>query len=116
MEVVALLRDLVIIVLGLVWIAAGALVGIVAWLAWKLLKEARRRAEELTTPAQELYGQAREALGSAGETARTAKETVTFVGEKAVMPTIVIASAASGVKRFVETLLAGPSRNRDETA
>jgi hypothetical protein len=111
MEVVALLRDLVIILFGVVWIIAGAMVAIVAWITWQFLRSVPRRAETVTSPAKELYGQAREAVGTAGESVRTAREAIVFVSEKAVLPTIAVVSAVNGIKRFVGVLLAG---NRPE--
>ena len=107
MEVIALLRDLVIIVVGLVWIVAGVLVAIVTWLAWKFVKTLPARGETVTTPARELVGQARQALGTAGEGAHTAKEAIAFVSEKAIIPTIGFVSAAVAARRFVSVLVAG---------
>jgi hypothetical protein len=108
LPIVALLRDIVIIIVGLIWIVAGLLVAAVAWLSWRFARSVPRRAEAVTVPAHELLGQARTVVGAAGEGARTAKETIGFVSEKVVVPTISIASAAVGVRKFVETLVAGP--------
>ena len=105
MEIVALLRDLVIILAGLVWIVAGLLVGVIAWLTYKFVRSLPRRTEVVTTPANELLGQAKLAVGTAGEGARTAKEAITFVSDKAVAPTIAVASAVIGTRRFFETLV-----------
>lgn len=107
MEFVALVRDLVIIVVGLIWIAAGLLVTMLAWLSWKFVRTLPGRAETVTTPVKELVGQARQAVGTAGEGARTGKEAITFVGEKAVFPTIGFVSAAVAARRFVTVLVAG---------
>ena len=114
--VVALVRDIVIIIVGLIWIVAGLLVAVVAWLAWRFVRSMPRRAEAVTLPAQELLGQAGTAVGTVGDGARTAREAIGFVSEKVVVPTISIASAAAGARKFVETLVAGPSRNRTEDA
>jgi hypothetical protein len=111
LPIVALLRDIVIIIVGLIWTAAGLLVAAVAWLSWRFVRSVPRRAEAVTLPAQDLLGQARATLATAGQGARTAKETITFVGEKVVVPTISIASAAAGVRKFVETLVVGPARD-----
>jgi hypothetical protein len=113
MEVVAFLRDLVIIIFGVVWIIAGVLVAIVAWLTYRFLRSVPRRTEAVTSPARELYGQAREAVGTAGEGARTAREAITFVSEKAVLPTIAIVSAVTGFRRFVGVLLGGSGRDTE---
>lgn len=114
MEVIALLRDLVIIIVGLVWIVAGILVGIVTWLAWKFVKTLPARGEAVTTPARELVGQARQALGTAGEGANTVKEAITFVSEKAIVPTIGFVAAATAARRFVSVLLGGVRSDRGE--
>ena len=106
-HVVPFLRDLVIIILGIVWIVAGALVAVVAWVTWRLVKSLPRRAEVVTAPAQELYGQARNIMGTAGETARTAKEAVTLISDKAVVPTIAVVSAVVGIRQFFQTLARG---------
>ena len=113
MDFVALIRDLVIILVGLIWIVAGVLVVVIAWLAWKFMRSLPGRAEAVTTPARELVGKAREAVGTAGESARTAREAVVFVSEKAIIPTIGATSAVIGLKRFIEVLMAGV-RPRDE--
>src|SRR5215210_5663621 len=105
MEILAVVRDLVIIVVGLIWMAAGVVVAVAAWASWKLVKSAPHRAEVVTVPAQELLGQARETLGAATDTARTARGAVTFIAEKAVIPTIAAASTVVAVRRFVEILL-----------
>ena len=108
---VAFVRDVIIIILGIIWIIAGVLVAIVAWLSWKFVRSLPRRSEMVTAPAKDLLGQAQQAVGTAGEGARTAKEAVTFVSEKAVMPTILVVSAVAGARRFVEILLGGPKRD-----
>jgi hypothetical protein len=116
MEFVAFLRDLVIIVVGLVWIGAGILFAIVTWLAWKFVRSLPGRTETVTTPARELVGQARQALGSAGEGAHTAREAIAFVSEKAVVPTIGFVSAAVAARRFVSVLVAGVRRDESSEA
>jgi hypothetical protein len=100
-------RDLVIIVVGLIWIVAGGLFVIVAWLTWKFVRSIPRRAEAVTAPAHELIDQAKGVVDTAGEGARTAKDAISFVSDKAVMPTIMFVSLAVGVRRFFETLFAG---------
>src|SRR2546423_4843325 len=107
MEVIAVIRDLVIIILGVIWIATGLIVGAIAWYSYKFVKSAPRRAEAVTTPARELLGEAKQAVGTVGEGARTAKEAITFVSEKAVLPTITVVSAVAGARRFVEALFGG---------
>jgi uncharacterized SAM-binding protein YcdF (DUF218 family) len=116
MEIVALLRDLIIIIFGIIWIVAGVLVAAVAWLAWRFAKSLPRRAEAVTVPAQELFGQAKQAVNTAGEGAHTAKEAIGFVADKAVGPVIVGASTASAVRRFFEALISAPGRGRRRDA
>jgi hypothetical protein len=107
MEVIAVLRDLVIILSGIIWFIAGILVVVIGWITLRFVKSLPRRTEVVTAPAQDLVGQAKQAVGAAGEGARTAREAITFVSEKAVAPTIAVASAAVGVRRFIETLVGG---------
>jgi|SRR6476659_3798206 len=106
--IVAFLRDLVIIILGIVWIAAGAIVAVLAWMTWKVYKALPERAETVTRTAGELAGQVRQVLATSGDGARTGKEAIVFVSEKAVAPTIAAVSFAAGVRSFVKTLLEGP--------
>ena len=113
-DVIAVVRDLVIIVVGLIWIVAGVLVAVVAWVTWKFLKTLPRRADSVAAPAREIVDQARQAVGTAGEGARTAKEAITFVSEKAVVPTIGVVSAVVAARRFVEVLVGGPDRHDRE--
>lgn len=107
MEFVAFLRDLVIIIVGLIWIVAGVLVSLLAWLSWKFARTLPGRADTVTAPAKEIVGQARQAVGTAGESARTVREAIVFVSEKAVIPTIGLVSAAIAARRFVSVLVAG---------
>ena len=109
-DVIAVVRDLVIIVVGLIWMVAGVLVAVATWASWKFLKTLPGRAESAAAPAREVVDQARQAVGTAGEGARTAKEAIVFVSEKAVVPTIGVVSAAVAVRRFFEVLLGGPDR------
>jgi hypothetical protein len=111
MEFVALLRDLIIIIFGIVWIVAGVLVAVVAWLAWKFARSLPRRAEAITVPAQELFGQAKQAVNTAGEGAHTAKEAVGFIADKAVDPIISGTATVSAVRRFFEALFGGTRRD-----
>jgi hypothetical protein len=113
-DFIAVLRDLVIIVVGLIWIVAGVLVTIAAWATWKFLKTLPRRADAVTAPAREMVDQARQAVGTAGEGARTAKEAITFVSEKAIVPTIGAVSAVVAARRFVEVLFGGADRRKRE--
>jgi hypothetical protein len=109
--VIHVLRDLVIIIFGIVWILAGVLVTILAFLAIKFVKSVPKRAEVVTTPAQQLYGQAQQVMETAGDSARTAREAVTFVSSRAVLPTITAVSAVVGVRQFLDTLVRGVRRN-----
>ena len=113
-DVIAVLRDLVIIVVGLIWIVAGVLVAGLAWAAWKFVKTLPGRAESVTTPAREIVDQAKQAVGTAGDGARTAKEAIVFVSEKAIVPTIGVVSATIAVRRFVGVLFGGSDRDGRE--
>ena len=104
---IVVVRDLVIIVVGLIWIVAGVGLLVVLWMSWKLVRSVPGRVEVVTTPAREIVGQAREAVGTANEGARTAREAITFVSQKAVLPTIGVVSAVVALRRFFEVLLGG---------
>lgn len=114
-QIVGLVRDFVIIIVGVIWIVAGLIAVILAWTTWRFVKSMPRRTEAVSGPAQELLGQARQAVGTAGEGARTAREAIVFVSDKAVMPTIMAASAVVGVQKFVQTLLRGGGQREDMT-
>jgi hypothetical protein len=113
-QFVALFRDIVIILLGLVWVVAGILVAIIAFVAWRFIRTLPTRADTVSTPVVRLFGQAREAVSTAGDGARTAREAVVFVSDKAVVPAIVMASAVAGVRRFVQVLFQGPLSDQSE--
>jgi hypothetical protein len=113
-NVIHVLRDLVIIIFGIVWIVAGALVALVAWLAYKFIRSLPGRAEIVKAPAEHLYGQAQQVMETAGDSARTAREAVTFVSSKAVLPTITAVSAVVGVRQFLQTLLRGDGQRESE--
>jgi hypothetical protein len=116
-DVIAVVRDLVIIVVGLLWIVAGVIVTVLAWATWKFVKSLPGRAEAVTTPVLEVVDQARQAVGTAGEGARTAKEAIGFVSEKAVVPTIGVVSVAVAVRRFFAVLFGGTDgRDREPSA
>jgi hypothetical protein len=119
MDVVTILgafRDLIIIIFGLVWIVAGAIVAAIAWYGYRFVRSLPARTERVIGPAQELLGQTRQAVGTAGEGARTAREAIGFVSEKAVLPTISIVSAAAGVRTFIRALITGPNRPEGEAS
>ena len=116
LQIVGLLRDIVIILLGLVWLVAGVIVAIIAFLTWRFVRTLPNRAETLSTPVVELFGQAKQVVGTAGEGARTAREAAVFVSDKAVVPAIVVASAVAGVRRFFEVLVQGPVEESPEEA
>lgn len=112
-QIVGLLRDIVIILVALIWIVAGVLMAAIAFLGWRFARSLPNRAEALIVPAREMVGQARQVVDSAGDSARTAQKTVSFISDRAVMPTIVVISAVAGVRRFIEVLFQG--RERDES-
>jgi hypothetical protein len=102
-------RDFIIIVFGLVWIVAGAIVAAIAWYAYRFIRSLPGRAERVIAPSQELLGQTRQAVATAGEGAQTAREAIGFVSEKAVLPTITLLSAMAGIRTFVRALITGPT-------
>ena len=107
-------RDLIIIVFGLVWIVAGAIVAAIAWYAYRFIRSLPDRAERVITPTQELLGQTRQAVATAGEGAQTAREAIEFVSEKAVLPTITLLSALAGIRTFMRALISGPTGSESE--
>lgn len=105
MEVVALLRDLAIIILALVWILVGLAVGALLFLFWRAFRAARARAATLGEAANELIATAKSAANEAATGVRTISATASFVGDQVVEPVITISAAVAAATRFVEALL-----------
>jgi hypothetical protein len=116
-DILGMLRDIVIILLGVVWLIAGVIVALIAWFTFKFVRSLPNRTEGVTAQARDLLGQVRQTVGTAGEGARTATDAVTFISDRAVNPTIQFVAAVAGVRRFIEILASGKSsRNGSNVA
>ena len=106
MEVVALLRDLAIILLALIWIAIGLAVGALLFLAWRAFRAARARAAALSQAATEVIGTAKTTVNEAAAGMRSVSATASFIGDRVVEPVITFSAAVAAATRFVEVLFA----------
>ena len=107
--ILAVLRDIVIILLGVVWIVAGLIVAVIAFLTFRFVRSLPDRTEGVTAQARDLLAQVRQTVGTAGEGARTATDAVGFISDRAVNPTIQLVAAVAGVRKFFEILATGKS-------
>jgi len=103
-EVIALIRDLAIIILALVFILAGIASLLVLWQVWKLIGFVRGTVEQLSVRATDVLVTARGVVGTAQQAARTARGTVDFVSDLVVRPVIDVASAVAAASAFTRAL------------
>jgi hypothetical protein len=115
-------RDVAIIVVSIMGLAAGAILILVGLRLLVLLGIVADRLDILTQAALEVLDSARDAAGSASASARSIRGTADFVGDAVVSPVIGVAAAASAAGRFVEALVrprgttrtGGPGDGRNE--
>ncbi len=104
MEGVVLVRDLAIIFLALETIIIDAIVLVLVWQAWKLVRIVRRHTDTLASSANSILGTVKEGADTAVETAHEAKTTAAYVSERTVLPVIELYSAVNGASRFARAL------------
>lgn len=98
-------RDVAIIMLAILWVAAGVVLILVGTRVLVLLGAVADRLDLLTQAALQVLETAREAAGTASEGARSIRGTANFVGDAIVSPVIGVAAAATAASRFVEALV-----------
>jgi hypothetical protein len=98
-------RDIAIIVLALIWLAAGVMLLLIGVRLLALLAVIADRLDLLTAASLRVLDNAREAAETASESAKSIRGTATFVGDTVVSPVITVAAAASAAGRFVEALV-----------
>lgn len=103
-DVLAVLRDIAIIVLAVFQIIAAAAIIVLAFLMWRLIKLVQAKVGDLSQGSVAVLDQARDAASSAAEGARTAKGSVSFISDTVVAPVITVAAVAAGAKKFVDAL------------
>jgi hypothetical protein len=99
------IRDVAIIVLAVMGLAAGTVLILVGFRLLVLLGIVADRLDLLTAAALQVLESAREAAGTATESARAIRGTADFVGDTVVSPVIGVAAAASAAGRFVGALV-----------
>jgi hypothetical protein len=103
-EVVALIRDVAIIVLALETIVIGVMVLILVWQLWRLIGFVRRHIDTLVTSANEILGSVKTGADAAADAASQVKTTTGYVSTRTVMPVIEVYSAVNGASRFAQAL------------
>jgi len=109
-------RDIAIIVLAIIGVAASVMFLVLGLRLLVLLDLVADRLDLLTAASLRVLDNAREAAETASESARTIRGTANFVGDTVVNPVITAAAAASAAGRFVEALVRprGATRSREQ--
>jgi hypothetical protein len=102
-EVIALIRDIVIIFMGLMFITLLAVLVFVAWKAYRLFGYIREQVPDFVTIAKNT-------ATTAQETATSVQGTTNFLSEVAVTPAIRFVALVVAIQRFFAVLFSGPRR------
>jgi hypothetical protein len=92
-EVLAIIRDVAIIIIAILDIILLSILAVIAFMAWRLFASVKGDVPEL--------------LDRAKETATTVKGTTDFVSDRAVKPIIRVAAFFAAVSRFIAVLFRG---------
>ncbi|HUE75764.1 MAG TPA: hypothetical protein VMP10_02960 [Chloroflexota bacterium] len=103
MEVIALIRDIVIILMGLMFTILLAVLVFVAWKAYRLFGYIREQVPDFVTIAKNT-------ATTAQDTATSVQGTTNFLGEVAVTPVIRFVALIVAIQRFFAVLFRGTSR------
>ncbi len=90
MNVIDAIRDIAIIIIALESIIIMALLGILVWQVWRLIKLVQTEIKPIVEDVQETLG--------------TVRGTTTFVSESVVNPMVRTGRAAAGFRRSVQSL------------
>ncbi|MSQ23801.1 MAG: hypothetical protein EXR58_04505 [Chloroflexi bacterium] len=93
MDLLALIRDIAIIVLAVETIVVGLAALVLIFSLWKLVGVVRRHLDKLV-------GITTDVLGTTADTARDVRGTTTFVADHAARPLIQVISALTGMSQF----------------
>lgn len=93
METIAVIRDIAIILLALLNIVLIAVLVVIAFLVWRLIRMVSREAPEFIDKAKQMT--------------TTAQGTVDFVGSSVARPAISISAFLAGAQRFLRILALG---------
>ncbi len=100
METIAVIRDIAIILLALLNIVLIAVLIVIAFLIWRLIRMVSREAPEFVDKAKQMT--------------TTAQGTVDFFGSSVARPAITVTAFFAAVQRFLQVLALG-SRQRAAT-
>ncbi len=90
MAVIDAIRDIAIIIIAIQSIVIMALLGILVWQVWRLIKMVQTEIKPIVADVQETLG--------------TVRGTTTFVSESVVNPMVRTGRAAAGFRRSVQSL------------
>lgn len=98
--VTAAIRDIAIIIIAIQSIVIGALLGVLVWQIWRLVKMLQNEVQPIIKDAQ--------------ETANTVRGTTTFVSDNVVSPVVKTTSTLVGMRKTVSSLTADlrPKRSK----
>jgi hypothetical protein len=94
----ATIRDIAIIIIALESIIIGALLGILVWQVWRLVKLLQREVQPILQNTQ--------------ETINTVRGTTSFVSDNVVNPVVSASSRVAGMRRTLQVLGSGLSLRR----
>jgi hypothetical protein len=103
-EVVALLRDIAIIVLAVETIVIGLMVLLLVWQLWRLVGFVRRHLDTLVGSANGILGTVKDGAESVADTAQDVKSTAGYVTARTVIPVVEFYSVMNGARRFAEAV------------
>jgi hypothetical protein len=103
-EVVALLRDIAIILLAVETIVIGLMVLLLLWQLWRLVGFVRRHGETLVGSANGILGTVKDGAQTVADTTHEVKATTGYVTARTVIPVVEFYSVMNGARRFAEAL------------
>lgn len=95
----AYLRDLVIVVAGVIWAVAGLATSVAAWTTWRVVRGVPRQIGPVIAPAHELVERAHDAAAVVGEHVRTHRGQFGSAGDTVARSTARVASTLVGAHR-----------------
>ena len=104
MEVVALLRDIAIILLAVETIVIGLMVLLLLWQVWRLVGFVRRHGETLVGSANGILGTVKGGAENVAEATHEVKATTGYVTARTVIPVVEFYSVMNGARKFAEAV------------
>ena len=111
-EPIAIARDISIILLMLGSLVLVAILILIAWKVYQLLRIIKAKTEEYSVLGATLLSVATQTAEKASDTVTTVKGTTEFVSDTVISPVVQVVSAVSGAKSFVAALFRAPNSPR----